>query len=313
MKLTRGSLATAVVWPGIRIVRAFFEARPAVTPPPHISEIRQQVRAWPTVAIDVESAPAATLSIYGPLDCHKHAVLLWIHGGGFIANSAASVADFAAMIAGNGYVVASLDYTLAPTARYPVPIRQGNAALSYLASRIADYGGDPTRIFLGGDSAGAQIASQLAAVQTNPALARRISLRPALHNRQLCGIVLYCGLYDMRTVEASRFPALRTCLWAYTGHRDWLRAPFIDELSTTQHLTPDYPPTFITVGDMDPFERQGKEIADALAAQGVPADALFWTDSGDGLGHEYQFDYRLPQAQRAFQCTLRFLERNAER
>ncbi|MCV7209874.1 alpha/beta hydrolase [Mycolicibacterium canariasense] len=299
------------VWPGSRIVRALFESRRSVTPPPTIAEIRKRVTVWPTVAITAELAPAARLSIYSPVGADACAVVLWVHGGGFIANSAAGVADFAAMIADQGYVVACLDYTLAPGARYPVPIIQGNAALAYIASHIASYGGDPTRIFLGGDSAGAQIASQLAAMQTNPTLARRVSIHPALRNGQLLGVVLYCGFYDMCTVKSSGFPALRTCLWAYTGHHDWLRAPFIDELSTAQHLTHNFPPAFITVGDDDPFEGQSKEFAEALAAHGVRADTLFWTGSGAGLGHEYQFDYRLPQAQAALRPTLKYLESNA--
>ncbi|CAN5129797.1 hypothetical protein BH09ACT8_BH09ACT8_07180 [soil metagenome] len=150
-------------------------------------------------------------------------------------------------------------------------------------------------------------------MQTNLALARRVCLHPALCNEQIRGIVLYCGLYDMHTVRSSGFPALRTCLWAYTARRNWLRPQFIDELSTAQHLTPDFPPAFITVGDKDPFEEQSKEFAEALAARGILADTLFWTGSGAGLGHEYQFDYRQPQAQEALGRTLRFLESQTSR
>lgn len=304
MKLPRG-------WLGTRMVRALFEARSAVRPPPCISDIREQVKVWPAVKVTVESAPAARLFIYSPVHARNSPVLFWIHGGGFLAHSASSVADYSVMMANQGYVVASLDYTLAPGARYPVPIKQANAALGYVASRIADYGGDQTRIFVGGDSAGAQMASQLVALHTNPSLAQRVCIDPVLRNGQLRGTVLYCGFYDMRTVDTSGFPALRTCLRAYTGCREWWRAPFINELSTVQNLTSDYPATFLTVGDGDPFEAQGKEFAAALAVLGVPVDGLFWRGSGAHLGHEYQFDYRLPQAEEAFRRTLVFLERNA--
>lgn len=300
-------------WASSRIVRALFEARRSVTPPPCISEARERVNVWPTVAVVAECAPTAHLSIYSRVGADTCAVLFWVHGGGFVANSAATVADFAVMMADKGYVVACLDYSLAPGARYPVPIIQGNAALGYLASQVGAYGGDPSRIFLGGDSAGAQIASQLAAVQTNPALARQISIHPALRSGQMHGIVLYCGLYDMRTVGSSGFPTLRTCLGAYTGRRDWLQAPFIDELSTAQHLTPDFPGAFITVGDKDPFEKQSMDFAEALAARGILADTLFWTASGAGLGHEYQFDYRLAEAQEALRRTIKFLDSQANR
>lgn len=99
---------------------------------------------------------------------------MWVHGGGFISSSPATVGDYAILLAHAGYTVASLDYSLAPGSRYPVPVRQGNAALRYLRANAGRFGGDPARIVLGGDSAGAQIASQLAAVQTDPALARSV-------------------------------------------------------------------------------------------------------------------------------------------
>lgn len=278
-------------------------------PPPGIAQMREQVIAWPSVQIPVQSLPGARLFIYSPVHADTRTVVFWIHGGGFLAHSANSVADYAVMLASRGYVVTSLDYTLAPGVRYPIPLRQANAALGYVASRAADYGGDPTCIVVGGDSAGAQMASQLAAVHTNPHLAQQMSLDPALHKDQLHATVLYCGFYDMHTLYTSGFPALSTCMRAYTGYRNWLRAPFIDELSTAQHLTLDYPPTFITVGDADPFERQGEQFADALLSHGVPVDGLFWTGSGLGLRHEYQFDFRLPQAEEAFRRTVAFLER----
>lgn len=160
---------------------------------------------------------------------------------------------------------------------------------------------------IGGDSAGAQIASQVAAVETNASFAQKVGITAALAPSQLRATVLYCGLYDMDTVGSTGFPALRTYLWAYTGQRDWQSYPRIDELSTTRNATSAYPATFLTVGDADPFESQGVELAAALRQREVPVTALLWAGSGDGLGHEYQFDYSLPQARTAFADTIDFV------
>jgi hypothetical protein len=73
-----------------------------------------------------------------------------------------------------------------------------------------------------------QITSELAAVQTNPALARETGVAPAEASSALRRLVLFCGPYDMQTVRASGFPALRTYLRAYTGDRDWASYPGID-------------------------------------------------------------------------------------
>jgi acetyl esterase/lipase len=121
------------------------------------------------------------------------------------------------------------------------------------------------------------------------------------------GVVLFCGLYDMDTVAGTGFPALRTYLWAYTGVRDWTSYPAIDQLSTTRQITAAYPPVFLSVGDADPFRFQAAELASVLKHNAVPLTTLFWTGSGDHLGHEYQFDLDRPQARAAFQRVLGFL------
>jgi acetyl esterase/lipase len=294
--------------PGAAIVRALFQANKLVKPPAGFIALAAGVTEQ-RVTVTAPGEPVAFLDIYQPTGFANvgRPVILWIHGGGFIATSAKSVTDYAVMLAHAGYTVASLDYSLAPNAEYPVPVRQGNAALAYLRAHAARFGGDPGRIVLGGDSAGAQIASELAAVQTNPAFARSAGMNPALGPGMLRGVVLFCGLYDMRTVGSSGFPALRTYLWAYTGTRDWMSYPRIGQLSTVRYVTANYPPTFLSVGDADPFQSQAQELAIALKNQKVPLSTLFWTGSGARLGHEYQFNFDLPQARTAFQQTVAFV------
>jgi acetyl esterase/lipase len=294
--------------PGAALVASVFNSNPLVQPPPGFGAVARSVTER-RVAVAVRDAPAAHLDIYTPDAAagRPRPVIMWVHGGGFISSSAATVADYAILLAHAGYTVASLDYSLAPGSRYPVPVRQGNAALRYLRAHARQFGGDPDRIALGGDSAGAQIASQLAAVQTDPALARAMGLTAAVPRGALRGVVLFCGLYDMRTVSGSGFPGLRTYLWAYTGARDWTSYPAIGQLSTTRHVTARYPPTFLSVGDADPFRFQATELAAALTRSAVPLTTVFWAGTGDHLGHEYQFNFELPQARAAFRRLLGFL------
>jgi acetyl esterase/lipase len=295
------------VQPGAAIVQAVFQRNPLVTPPADFTRIARTVTTR-RVSVPVPGTPGAYLDIYTPdgAGSEPRPVILWIHGGGFISSSAATTADYTILLAHAGYTVASLDYSLAPGSRHPAPVQQGNAALGWLRLHAAQFGGDPARIVLGGDSAGAQIASELAAVQTDPALARATGITPAVPSG-LRGVVLFCGLYDMRTVGTTGFPALRTYLWAYTGVRDWTSYPAINQLSTVLNVTPAYPPTFLSVGDIDPLASQAAELATALRRHGVPLTTLFWTGTGDGLSHEYQFKFNLPQARTAFQQTLAFL------
>lgn len=260
------------------------------------------------VDITVAEAPNAAVNLWRPAKASEQLrpVILWVHGGGFVAGDADSVAGFSAVMAARGYVVAALDYSLAPEHTYPTPILQGSAALDWLRQHVRDYGGDATRIVIGGDSAGAQIASQLAAVQTIPGYGHGIGVQPVLAASSLRAVLLYCGFYDMVTVGSTGFPALRTYLWSYTGQRDWERFDRINELSLTEQVSASYPPMLLAVGDADPFAPESYRLAERAARQGVTVETVFWKDNG--LGHSYQFNYRLPEAQETLTRTLEFLK-----
>lgn len=298
------------VQPGAAIIRFAVGVATSAQAKPVPAIENGSVTLTKDIAVRVAGAPDAHLNLYAPADYStEHPVVLWIHGGGFIASSADDVAGYAAALAEAGYIVGALEYALAPEARYPTPIIQANAALAWVNDNIEDFGGDPDRIFIGGDSAGAQIASQLAVTQTDASFAESLELVPALEGDQVRGVVLFCGLYDMHTVSGIAFPALRTFPWSYTGQRDWMSFPRIEELSTTANATAAYPPTFIGVGDADPFAPQSEGLATALTGLGVEVRTEFWENQG--LGHEYQFDLTLWQARATLERTLRFLAENS--
>src|ERR1700753_2475956 len=221
------------VQPGAALVRAVFQRGAQVDPPAGFPAAETAVTET-RVPIRAPGAPAAAIDVYPPRAgaAGPRPVILWVHGGGFLANSAADFRDWFVLLAARGYVVAGLDYSLAPQTRYPAPVRQANPALAWLGRHAARFGGDPDQMAVGGDSAGAQIASQLAAVETSPRLAAAMSLTPGLVAAHLRAAVFYCGLYDMTTVGGTGFPALRTYLWSYTGTRNWRADPRIGQPST---------------------------------------------------------------------------------
>lgn len=215
-------------------------------------------------------------------------------------------------LAAEGFVVANMDYGLAPEHRYPTPIFQANEALTYLQAHAASYGGDMARVFIGGDSAGAQISSQLAAVLSNKELARAMKLQPALQADQLRGAVLFCGLYNMETVRATNFPNIEFFLSTYTDTVPFESFAGIDEMSTVNHITADYPPVFITVGDADPFSSQSTELVQVLESENIPVISVFFEGTHKNLKHEYQYALHTPDAQQTFEKTLEFLSLNSK-
>lgn len=276
-------------------------------PPPHIEEVRAGVAVLSDLVYEEESG--ALLDLYVPLDAAESMpVILWIHGGGYVGGSKDSRKDYAMTLAHEGYLVANMDYTLAPQQLYPGPIFQANAALDYLQQHAADFGGDMSRLFIGGDSAGAQIASQLNAVISNKQLASAMAVQPAVAAEDLRGAILFCGLYNMATVGDSGFPNIDYFLNAYTGSTSYPTFDDIDQLSTVNHVTPEFPATFLSVGDGDPLAPQSAGLAHQLQAAGVEVQTMFFEGTNKNLQHEFQYALDTLDAQETLAATLDFLE-----
>lgn len=276
------------------------------TAPPNLATIEEKV----AVAENLIYSPIedSLLDIYYPeMIDNALPVILWIHGGGYIGGSKNKRKHYGMALAEAGYVVANIDYALAPKQVYPGPIFQANAALEYLKVHAAQYGGDMSRIFIGGDSAGAQISSQLTSSITNPALAAAIGIIPSITPEMLRGTVLFGGLYNMETVRATDYPRIDFFLNTYTGTTRFENFDRINELSTVNHITAAHPPVFISAGDADPLASQSIELAQALKDSDIPVESVFFEGTGKGLGHQYQFTLDTEDAQAIFEKTRLFL------
>lgn len=283
----------------------------AYAPPPNFLEIQKNVEVVKN--LKYSETKEGFLDIYYPKNKGEQMpVIVWIHGGGFIGGSKDSRQDYAMTLADAGYVVANINYALAPEQRYPGPIFQANAAIEFLQTHAAQFGGDMERLFVGGDSAGAQIASQVAAVISNAELAAAMEIIPAARAEQLSGALLFCGLYDMATVRTTQFPNIENLLAAYTGTEPFESFERIDELSTVNHITAAYPPVFMSVGDADPFASQSAELKEQLLHQNIPVESLFFEGTAKQLKHEYQYALDTEDAQDTLKRTLNFLFVNSQ-
>ncbi len=86
-------------------------------------------------------------------------VMFWIHGGGWQAGDKSDVALKPKVLTERGFVFVSTNYRLLPEVEMDELIGDVTKSLGWVHRNIARYGGDPTRIFVGGHSAGAQVAA----------------------------------------------------------------------------------------------------------------------------------------------------------
>ena len=256
-------------------------------------------------SLDVFTPETAT----GPLPA-----VVWIHGGAWISGRKEHVRPYARMIASRGFAAVAVNYPVAPEHRYPAAPRRLMEALAHVLGHAEDLGIDPQRIVLAGDSAGANLASQLATLITNPEYAAGVGIAPALAPGQLRGAVLNCGIYDVSgipDVPGLNGWGFRKALRSYLGGRDWADSRGDREMSTLDHVTGDFPPTWISGGNGDPLTRkQSIPLADRLEGLGVDVTRVFHPDDlAPALPHEYQFHLDFPEARAAFESTVAFLER----
>jgi acetyl esterase/lipase len=219
-------------------------------------------------------------------------------------------------LTGAGVAVVAIDYRLAPSATYPSALIDVCDALLFLRDNADRLGLDPTRLVLAGDSAGAQIVSQIATQITSADYAKLLGRPAPIPPQWLRGVVLHCGFYDLVTfAERGRLapvPFLRwgvgTMLWAYTGRRHPDPA-LLDEMSAMTHATAGFPRTFISGGNADPLtDSHSRPFANHLADMGVSVDSIFFdADHDPALGHEYQFDLDCRDGQEVLGRTIQFL------
>jgi acetyl esterase/lipase len=222
----------------------------------------------------------------------KLPVIVWTHGGGLISGDRSQVGNYCKILAAKGYVVVSIDYTIAPEAKYPTPMQQLNKALAYIAANPGKFFADTTFFVLAGDSGGSMISAATANIITSPAYAEMTKVKPGLNPGQLKGLLLYCGIYeiDHLKTEGAFGSFLKTVMWAYFDTKDISENAYAKTASVTNFLTSSFPPTFISAGNNDPLLPQSKLLAEKLSALNVPVDTLFFPENHEpALGHEYQF------------------------
>ncbi len=123
-------------------------------------------------------------------------VYVYFHGGGWTSGDKASLTKYCASQAAGGMVAVNVNYRKAPRFQMAHVLADANAALAWVRQNIAGYGGDPSRIVLGGDSAGGQIAALLTAASFRPELAKHHGLTPAVPASDFKGLVQHCSVVD---------------------------------------------------------------------------------------------------------------------
>jgi acetyl esterase len=198
-------------------------------------------------------------------------VLLYFHGGGFVAGSLDTHAPLARYLCQNAdVIVVAVGYRKAPEARFPAAVDDAMAATEWVARNGKDIGADSSRIAVAGDSAGGNLAAvvcQLAKARGGPRIAFQALFYP------LMDFTLAPSPSRVQFGGGDFFLANRDMEWfreLYLTDPTHASDPRVSPL-----LAPDVsglPPTLIVAAGCDLLVDEGRAYADRLRAAGVPVE-----------------------------------------
>jgi acetyl esterase/lipase len=228
--------------------------------------------------ITAEQNQRCRLDVYAPATKKPFSTVIWFHGGGLTQGER----SIPLPLRNQGIAVVTTNYRLSPGVKSPVFIEDAAAAIAWTFKHIADFGGDPQRIFVSGHSAGAYLSLMcgldkkwLAEHGVNADdLAGLIPLSPQ--------VITHFTIRDERDIAETQ--------------------PIIDDLAPLFHVRKDAPPILLVTGDRE------KELMGRYEEC-----AYFWrmmklTGHQDTTFHELDgFDHgKMPEP--AFPLLVKFVE-----
>ena len=234
------------------------------------------------------------LDVYTPADAREALpTIVSIHGGGYVYGSKEIYRRYGMDMARRGFAFVNFNYLLAPKWKFPTPLHDTNAVLHWVCKNAKRYHLDPTRIILLGDSAGAQLASQYAAMHTNSRYAALFQMQMAPVTIRCVG--LFCGMYDM--AERGAGPRKGLAL-DYLGKE---LSPNDPRFAVLENITDAYPPAFITTSCHDFLRPCAEPMYNFLTEKGVQARwHCYGTEEQKEIGHVFHVNILLPEAR---QCN----------
>lgn len=207
-------------------------------------------------------------------------IAVYIHGGGWTAGdkgSGAGSADMQELLA-RGYIVASLDYRLAPQHKWPSQITDVKCAIRHLRAHAAMYHLDSNRIGVWGGSAGGHLVAMLGTTDVRAGFDVGEYLD---HSSRVQAVVDLFGPADLPAMLGGRAFIVAQTVFGATSHDD----PVLVSASPVTYITPDDPPFLILHGDKDtvvPLE-QSQILYDKLKASDVHATFVVVKNAGHGF------------------------------
>lgn len=229
--------------------------------------------------VQVVSVPgrggAIAVHVFRP-SAAPHGVIVYLHGGGWVAGSAASFEALArALAVRSGCTVLNVDYRLAPEHPFPAGLDDAHDVLRWADARRAELAHAGAPLLVGGDSAGANLATVAARE-----LAREIPIALQLLFYPVAGHDFETESYrDLAEGQSLTRADMRWFFGHYAPQDRWADP----RISPLQADLAGAPPAWLALAEYDVLRSEGEAYARRLAEAGVPVQSRVWP----GLAHGF--------------------------
>ncbi len=212
-------------------------------------------------------------------------VIVNVHGGGWFYGDKELYAPYAQYLAAQGFAVVNFNYRLAPEHKYPAAFADVCALMQYLAENAARLQLDVSRLYMVGDSAGAQLAAQYGVFVSNPAYRAMFA---GLCDREYpvpCKLALNCGAYHAKGDRDDEIVG-----WYLPDDADDALVQSL--FGVVEHLTLQFPQCFVMASVNDGLLEESRILHQKLSAIGHSHIYREYGQEHSGNGHVFHLDLR---------------------
>lgn len=248
-------------------------------------------------AMKVDSTDRTPVRLYYPkkaedtISSPLAPVIIYFHGGGFVLGSIASAEHVCTGLAAKtGFVVASVEYRLAPEHKFPAGPIDCIAATKWIFEHGAEYGIDSSKVVVAGDSAGGNLAA-IVSQQLPDIVKFQVLIYPAIPT---------IGKLTDSVLENSSAPVLSESLmmWFklqyYNTYRD-MDSPLSCPLNNPRGLK-NLAPALVITASMDVLRDEGEEYARLLEAEGNVVQLRRYSNTVHGFFGYHIFPHEIGRA-----------------
>lgn len=234
-----------------------------------------------------------------PWEGETYPVIVSIHGGGWFYGDKKLYGLYTKYLASKGFAVVNFNYRLAPEYPYPCGFLDCCRLMDFLAKNAEKYRLDLSRLYMVGDSAGAQLVSQYSIFATSAEYRALFEEAKELTSPVPAKVALNCGVYELYGREDSRASA------------NYLPEELSEKLSESithvlDYLNGDFPETFLMASVNDSLLPASAVLKKKLEECGVPYEYHEYGQGNPADAHVFHVNLRSEEGKRCNKEELEF-------